>query len=219
MADTLRLDVNAHTRYADGQLAFISYKGIGLALHGYLKYFSGKNTYSFSVEDAGFMRWGRNSNQTLDLNQEIEFTGVELNVANRYIMSGDWRKGPDSLYDEIMSGWEQKPFTQMMPMRLNAFFSRQISSRTELNSGIAYLLFYHSLPEVYASGRSMISKHFGLMYGINAGGYSGLGIAGGIIARVGQFGLTISSTQLGGWIAPKKITGQSLYLSLSLEQK
>lgn len=171
-----------------------------------------KSQFSFMVQDLGFIRWNHNS-LVYSVDTNAHYTGVD---ASNLIVNGGTVTGlPDS--DSLIGEPEQSEIITFLPLGLRMRYT--IFTPTSWWGGIDARAWSYgdALPHITLfAGWHSKDFSFNVSGGAAWGGYARLQFPVQVGWEPCQYvALKVGTTNLAGYIVPKKTHGQGLYMNLS----
>jgi hypothetical protein len=194
-----------------------SFNGNGMAAEffAYIPYTSklGSNSFFFSVNNIGFIRWNKN---TVGYNVDTNYIykGVTVNNVFQLNNSSVQNLSKDSLAKKLIKSGKG-PVSSSMPMSLFILHTIKFSHLFTLNTGLRHLFNANYAPYIYAEGQFAIHKNFTATVHVGFGGYGKLSEGLNVEYKVKTFCVRIGTNAIQGYIAPKHSLGQGLFLSLT----
>ncbi len=214
------IDFNTNLQVAKSDTAkrgIGAFNGIGASIDIYFeapfKTRFGNSKLRVSVADIGSIKF---NSKSLYLNQDslFHYTGFRVNSFYDLQDSTFATTSQDTIINAI-APFKNRSFLVTLPSVLNLTYETQISKHFELIEGIRYVFNgnYHLL--AYLKGNFSINPKFTISTTFGYGGYGKFNYGLGAFANLGKgFIIYAGSTNLEGFIAPKKVGGQSAYISL-----
>lgn len=173
----------------------------------------GNSKLRVSVADIGAIKF---NNKSLFLNQDSLFHYEGFNVTSIYDLQDSTfsNTSQDSIISAV-APFKNQSFSVTLPSVLNLSYETQFNEHFLLVEGIRYVFNgnYHLL--AYVKGNFIINQKFTISATVGYGGYGKFQYGVGTFANLGKgFIIYAGSTNLEGFITPKKACGQSAYISL-----
>ena len=173
----------------------------------------GDSKLRVSVADVGSIKF---NDKSLFMNQDSLFHYEGFNVSSVYDLQDSTfaNTSQDSIISTI-APFKNQSFSVTLPSVLNLSYETRFTKHFEMVEGIRYVFNgnYHLL--VYVKGNFIINPKFIISATLGYGGYGKFNYGLGAFANLGKgFIIYAGSTNLEGFITPKKACGQSAYISL-----
>ncbi|MFT4752523.1 MAG: hypothetical protein ACI9GM_000983 [Salibacteraceae bacterium] len=198
---------------------FLSYNGAGASIDIQGRFniqlvsdSSNPGIFHFSVTDFGFINWHASSTHT-KVDTFYSYTGAYIeNVFDQNSQAGG---DPTAIWDSL-SAQQNASFTLFTPTTLH-FYLVQTYKKLEYTIGGAHRSKAYFHPYFYGKAGYQITPKLQLSGQLNYGGYGYFGGGFEIVHESNRHQLKLGSTNLEGFIAPKKWGGQSIYLQLTVK--
>jgi len=194
-----------------------AFNGFGAAIDIYFeapfKTRFGDSKLRVSVADIGVIKF---NDKSLFMNQDSTFHFSGFQVSSVYDLQDSTfaNTSQDSIINSIVP-FKNQSFSVTLPSVLNLSYETRLGKHFEMIEGIRYVFNgnYHLL--AYVKGNFIINPKFSVSGTFGYGGYGKFNYGLGMFANLGKgFVVYAGSTNLEGFIAPKKTAGQSAYISL-----
>lgn len=173
----------------------------------------GDSKLRVSVADVGSIKF---NNKSLFMNQDSLFHYEGFNVTSIYDLQDSTfaNTSQDSIINAI-APFKNQSFSVTLPSVLNLSYETRFTKHFEMVEGIRYVFNgnYHLL--AYVKGNFIINQKFTISATVGYGGYGKFNYGLGAFANLGKgFIIYAGSTNLEGFVTPKKACGQSAYISI-----
>jgi len=193
--------------------------GLGASLNFYWAYedVKHKTRYEVSFTELGLISWYDNP---LNYNADttIKFEGVEVNnVLNSTQKTYD-EVSQDSVINTVFNKQDNTTFNKSLPKQFSFSVTKiMLEQKYELTIGTGYIFNANQfMPAFYANNRFVLDPNFNISLLVAYGGYSnfnlGLGTSFRIKKRLRGY---IGTTNILGFVLPKKTYSQAAYISLA----
>lgn len=166
-----------------------------------------------SVSDIGFIHFNK---QTLNFTQDSTFhyTGFKIGSFSDLQDSTMGATSTDSIINSIAPSKKQS-YSATLPTILDLNFETHFATYFHLKEGIRYVFNGNNKLLFYVTGKFYFNPKFMLSATFGYGGYGILNYGLGINAKLGNgFVIYAGSNNIEGYLAPKKTSGQGVYISL-----
>lgn len=173
----------------------------------------GDSKLRVSVADVGSIKF---NDKSLFLNQDSLFHYEGFNVSSVYDLQDSTfaNTSQDSIINAI-APFKNQSFSVTLPSVLNLSYETQFNKHFLLVEGIRYVFNGNYNLLAYVKGNFIINTKFTISATIGYGGYGKFNYGLGAFANLGKgFIIYAGSTNLEGFVTPKKACGQSAYISL-----
>ena len=173
----------------------------------------GNSKLKISVADIGAVRFNKN---TEVINQDSLFHYTGFKIISIYDLQGTTysKTSQDSIINSIVP-LKKTTFSATLPATLNLTFETRFSKRFLLTEGIRYIYNANYTLLAYLKCDIFINKKNTLSANIGYGGYGQLNYGIGTFLKFrNDFIIYAGSTNIAGFVAPKKTAGQGAYISL-----
>jgi len=194
-----------------------AFNGVGAAIDIYFeapfKTRFGNSKLRVSVADIGAIKF---NDKSLFLNQDSTFHYTGFHVSSVYDLQDSTfaNTSQDSIISSVVP-FKNQSFSVTLPSVLNLTYETRFGEHFEMIEGIRYVFNgnYHLL--AYVKGNFIINPKYAISGTFGYGGYGKFNYGLGVFANLGKgFIIYAGSTNLEGFVTPKKAAGQSAYISL-----
>lgn len=219
-ADGQYIDFNTNMQVAQSDTSkkgIGAFNGVGASIDIYFeapfKTRFGNSKLRVSIADVGAIKF---NSKSLFLNQDslFHYDGFHVNSIYDLQDSTFSATSQDSIINSI-APFKNQSLSVTLPAVLNLSYETQFSEHFLLVEGIRYVFNgnYHLL--AYVKGNFIINPKFTVSATVGYGGYGKFNYGIGAFANLGKgFIIYAGSSNLEGFITPKKAAGQSAYISL-----
>ena len=218
-AEFLSLDMNMNMKRSDTtNTKFGAENGSGVSIDLSFYHRDSRNSIEIKVEDLGFIRWNKNSQQYLK-DTLVYFDGFEIkNIIDINAESITGITG-DSILNEFAFSDKTKAFTQMIPMKASINYTRYFfKDKLSLSLSLIQYHFLHFNPLIrfVPSYNIPIKKSkICIAPSFEYGGYGrfncGLGISASVYRK---FYIELSTAFLNSYLDSRKAAGLGGYVSI-----
>lgn len=216
--DRISTDAELDIYETENTNSFMAYNGAGASLDiqgrfsvQLLSDSSNPGKFHFSITDFGFINWHGSSTHT-KVDTFYSYQGVYID--NVFDPNSSTSGQPDNIWDSV-SSQNRESFILYTPATIH-FYLLQTLNQMEFTIGGAHRTLAYFYPYFYGRFGYHLNSTFMVTGQLNYGGYGNFGGGAEVVVTQKNYLVKLGSTNLEGFINPKKWGGQSLYIQASI---